>query len=239
MISNPEEIPKFNIRPNEHVGMLGMTQQGKSHFGREVLLTYFRRLIVIDTEEKGEFPVEKGFAQMDYKLITPDNKEFIAIISGFPKTKEGKSPAFRWNVPFPVNQEGIQRNEVLCALLLRYGNDMAVYYDEIGDFVNAHYIADNFNALMRKSAKRHINVIWSSQRMQNVNGNVANNTAHLFIFHIEPGDASALKKKGLGWVEDNLNQIPTRSFRALYHDPFGEVHIVKAPDVKFEPEKKA
>ncbi|MFZ3356298.1 MAG: hypothetical protein WA549_06015 [Thermoplasmata archaeon] len=221
---------QYNIKPNEHVGLLGRTQSGKSHFCREVLLTYFRRLIVIDTEEKGEFPESAGFQQMNYKLINPANKDLIAILRGYPKTKDGRSPAFRWNIPFPVGQEGEQRLEVLCAILLRYGSDMAIYIDEAGDFVNAHYMPEQFNALMRKSAKRGINVIWTTQRMPNVNGDMAGNTVHLFVFNIEPSDAIALKKKGIGWIADNLNQIPFGSHRALYHSPSGEIQIVQAPN---------
>lgn len=220
-------LPKIN--PNEHVGLLGRTQSGKSHFAREVLLTYFRRLIVIDTEEKGEFPRSAGFHQANYKMIRPDNKDFISIIAGLPKNKDGKPPAFRWNIPFPVGEEGIRINEILCAMLLRYGSDMAIYYDEAGDFVSAHYMPENFNALMRKSAKRHINVIWSSQRMVNVNGDMTANTTHMFVFNIEASDAKALSKKGIGYVESNLHEIPFGSHRAIYHSPQGNIQFVTAP----------
>jgi hypothetical protein len=228
----PTTNKRPDIKPNEHVGLLGRTQSGKSHFCREVLLTYFRRLIVIDTEEKGEFPSTAGFTQVDYHIVTPDNKQLIAILSGYPKTKDGRNPAFRWCIPFPVGKEGEQVLETLCAILLRYGTDMAIYIDEAGDFVNAHYMPEQFNALMRKSAKRGINVIWSSQRMPNVNGDMTGNTVHMFVFNIEPSDALALRKKGIGWIIDNLDQIPMHSHRAIYHSPTGDVQIVQAPEKK-------
>ncbi len=221
---------KPDIKSNEHIGLLGRTQSGKSHFCREVLLTYFRLLIVIDTEEKGEFGPSAGFSQVDYRIITPNNKDLISIFAGYPKTKDGRNSAFRWCIPFPVGKEGERVLEILSAMLLRYGTDMAIYIDEAGDFVNAHYIPEQFKMLMRKSAKRGINIIWSTQRMPNVNGDVSGNSVHMFVFNIEPSDAKALNKKGIGWVEDNLDQIPMHSHRAIYHSPSGEINIVKAPD---------
>lgn len=230
------EVPKIN--PNEHVGLLGRTQSGKSYFAREVLLTYFRRLIVIDTEERNEFSKEKGYAQVDYHIIKPDNKELIAILKGYPIDKEGKPPAFRWNMPTPVGEEGERVIEILSAMLLAYGNSVALYIDEAGDFVNAHYIPPNFNSLMRKSAKRHINVIWTTQRMPNVNGDIAGNSVHMFVFNIEPSDAKALTKKGIGWIEPNLHLIPFGTHKCLYHGPDGKVSLYMAPDKNKEEERK-
>ena len=227
-----------NIQPNEHVGLLGRTQSGKSHFAREVLLTYFRRLIVIDTEEKGEFPESAGFTQVDYKIIHPNNKQLLAMFAGEPKTADGKPSAFRWNIPWPVGQEGIDRINILCAMLLKYGSDMAIYIDESGDFVSAHYMPEELNALMRKAAKRNINVIWTTQRMPNVNGDMTGNTVHMFVFNIETGDAKALSKKGIYWIEANLDKIPFGSHKAIYHPPSGNIQIVMAPEKKKEEVKK-
>lgn len=219
---------KIKIAPNEHVGILGITQSGKSYFARKALLTYFRRLLVIDTEEKGEFPPSSGFHQMDYRLLNPQNKELIAIFAGVAKNKKtGKSASFRWNIPWPVGQEGIERNEVLCAMLLRYGTDMALYYDEVSDFVNTHYIGEEFNALMRKSAKRHVNIIWTSQRLQSVHKDIYGNTAHVFSFSMTDYDAYALRST-LPWIRDRVKEVPFGSHRALYRNPQGKIQVVMA-----------
>ena len=47
---------------------------------------------------------------MDYKLNNPANKDLIAILRGYPKTKDERSPGIPLEYTFPVGQEGMNKD---------------------------------------------------------------------------------------------------------------------------------
>ena len=221
-----EPAPDIHLGGEEHIGVIGQSRSGKTTFVRDIVLSWFLntpgfgRVWAIDTEERGEFPESDGWKVMPFDSITPNNVELIKILN------DGNIK-FKWVTPFSTDTKGLEKNELLCAMILKYGTNIAIYYDEISDFCNTHWIGEQHTQLMRKSGKREINIIWSSQRIQMVHKDIFSQTHHLFVFFIKPGEAnSQAVKQAAPFISENLAQIPYQSYRALYQGPSGKVVIV-------------
>ena len=141
----------IDIKPGEHLGMIGTTGSGKTVFFRKVFMPHLDRLIVVDTEERqfNDLPIIKG-----------DPMKFMRKI---PRDKY-----FRWRwVPNPSTQP--EDMEILAEAAIAYGDNLAIYIDELTDFSSATSMGVWLKSLFRKARKRNINLYWASQRPAGVN----------------------------------------------------------------------
>ena len=197
----------IDIKPGEHLGMIGTTGSGKTVFFRKVFMPHLDRLIVVDTEERqfNDLPIVKG-----------DPMKFMRKI---PKDKY-----FRWRwIPNPSTQP--EDMEILAEAAIAYGDNIAIYIDELTDFSSATSMGVWLKSLFRKARKRNINLYWASQRPAGVNKWAFDNSAHKMFFFIKDYDRYNLEKyfHGLG---EQLQRIEWKSFQSIYVDPSGAYTLI-------------
>jgi len=187
----------MKINLGEHITVTGITGTGKTYFTRNAILPIFQRVLVIDTEEYDfeDFPIVKQSA-----------------IAGLVKTD------YRFAVRTVMSPEDVEDIEDICTTLLKYGHDMAVYFDEITDFSDAHKIPKMLKALIRKARKRKITVIVGTQRPQMLNLDFLANSLHNIYFFMSERDADYIANYEPR-IFENLYLIPYHSYRSVYIGP--------------------
>jgi len=193
----------MKINLGEHVSIVGITGSGKTFFSREGLLPSFSRVLVMDSED---FDFDDYPAVNDYGL-----KSLLKGNKGWHVRKLLDTP------------EDADR---LSGMVLKYGHDMAVYWDEITDFSTPSTIPPNLLKLIRKARKRNITVIVATQRPQLLNKSFLANSAHRIYFAISDYDVRHIKDYA-PFLADRLNEIPWGSYRSLYQAPSGELTLLE------------
>lgn len=191
----------------EHLGMIGTTGSGKTYFFKKQFMPNLNRLIVVDTEERqfNDLPVIKG-DPMKFIRKLPNDRYF----------------RFRW-IPNPSTQPDDM--ETLSEASIEYGNNFAIYIDELTDFSSANVMGPWLKSLFRKARKRGINIFWASQRPAGVNKWAFDNSHHKMFFYIGEYDRAVLEKYFKG-ISEQLSRIEWGSYRSIYVDPSGSTTLI-------------
>lgn len=193
----------MNIDVGQHVSIVGITGAGKTFYAKNALLPTFERLIIVDTE--------------DY-----DFTEF-ARVSVPVAVRLAKSP-YRFAVT--VEPQGADELDAFCNGLLDIPtpDSLGIYWDEVTDFSTASIIPNSLLSLIRKSRKRGVSCILTTQRPQLLNKNFLANSAHRVYFYISDYDVHHVKEYA-PFLAERLPEIPYKSYYSLYQAPDGAISL--------------
>lgn len=185
----------------EHVSVLGATGTGKTYWVREDLLPQYRRVIVLDTEER------------DFNALPRvSQKRAVALAAG--------------DRPFRVRVVAFPHEDltVLTGGLLEKGHDVCLYVDELTDFGRPGQMDEGLVMLVRKARKRNITVVGSTQRPALLDKTWLANSSHQVYFYLSPYDRSRVKDYA-PFLEERGGEAPYKSYRYLYLHPNGDVTV--------------
>lgn len=172
----------LNFRLGQHMGLVGSTGGGKTYWAKHFLLPRFNRVLVVDSEQM-EFD--------DYRLLKIGSESPRVLKASIPRdVKKG----FHWRISPPRAAKPQWMEGIAAALLDITDSHMVVYIDEVTDFSDAQWIGDMMKELVRKGRKRHLSVVWASQRAPGVNHWLAENSVWRVLFFTLPFDRVKMDK---------------------------------------------
>lgn len=206
----------FDWPYGEHFTAVGATGAGKTFMVKNSILPWKRRFIVVDSKAR-EDGSSVDFTEKCFLKCTVDQAVRAAA---------GKKN-FRLRLPTKLGEDGFNEIEQLAeGLLKKNGHDVLVYLDEVTDLSDAWSIGPMLEGLVRKGRGYRISVGVGSQKPKGVNGWFVDNSAHVLIFGMKPGEvARYTDRTGQEWVAEVQPRIPIGSFKFAHEDWKGDVTV--------------
>ncbi len=196
------------IERGEHVSILGETGSGKTFWARDYL-SRERRVLVVDTEEGFDFSPKEW---------PPVSLKWLEHTDVLKNESRNFHLAFR-----PRDNIEVEDVEALCALLLKRGQNLIAYFDEVTDYSSANFCGPWLKKMFRKSRKRRITTMASTQRPSGFNHWFSENSQHVVLFYINEYDTTNTPVGRL--AADYRDQVPYHSFKYVYVNPAGEISV--------------
>jgi hypothetical protein len=213
-------VPPPPIEAGRHWMILGQTGAGKTFWAKNYLLSRVRREIVVDTEEY-DFPDEVWHPVKVSRAVDLAHS----------------SKAFRVRVPMPMGNPGRDMLDELCLGLLKRGENVLLYIDELADFAHNGHVTDPVLAIVGKARKRGISFAGGSQRAQELPKKAYTQAKNHVFFYLDPADVFYWHDKA-PYLPEKMPEIPFESYRWLYHGPGGALQVF-SPVPKFDWEGQA
>jgi hypothetical protein len=209
---NDEQFPTFG--PQEHVGAIGTTRAGKSTLFKRKIIPEQSRVLAVDTknEDWNHLPVVQW-------------KTALTRIQLADKLKGNHAGKFRWRIRLGVGEAAEEEANQFAYEALKKLRNVTIYWDEIGSYCTAQRIGDGLKMLITQGGGRDLRFYWGTQRTAGVNGFIADNTAHMFLFHVKMKDRTRIKAFW-PYYPELAPQVPFQSYKFIYEDPSGEARVM-------------